>query len=54
MKVKQLNRLAKVVDKGTKILSAIEDLGIALELIHNDPKALISIAVSSEEHIVQI
>lgn len=54
MKVKQLDCLAKIVDKGNEILSAIEDLEIALDLINNYPKTQVSVAVSDQEYIIQI
>lgn len=54
MKVKQLNRLAKIVDKGNAILEAISDLEAALNLINKDRKTRVSIAVTNGEDILPI
>lgn len=54
MKVKQLDRHAKIVDKGNEILEAINDLESALQLINSDKKANVTVAVSNNEDIIPI
>lgn len=54
MKVKQLNRLAKIVDKGNEILECIGDLNHALKLISSDDKTMVTIAVSNRNDIISL